>query len=67
VRLLQDAHVNEKLTIGISSRCERIISSQRFITEAEQAVLHAAEDPDNPIIAFRVNPEKYREYMQQNN
>lgn len=67
VRLLQDAHVNEKLTIGISSRCERIISSQRFITEAEQAVLHAADDPENPIIAFRVNPEKYREYMQQNN
>ncbi|MGN0740772.1 MAG: hypothetical protein ACI4LX_11435 [Treponema sp.] len=52
-----------KPVFGIASRSLRFISGERLITEAEQALLHAAEDAESPIIAFRVNPEKYRQYM----
>lgn len=65
-RILQENGNTAKAAIGLSSRSERIITSQRLITEAEQAVLHAANDSESPIIAFRVNPEKYREFMQNN-
>lgn len=57
---------NAHLIIGISARTERIIAAKRLLTEAEQALEHAAEDPDSPIIAFRVNPEKYRQYILNN-
>lgn len=50
-------------TIGISSRSLRLIKSTRLINETEQALLHAKEDADSPIVAFRVNPSKYREYV----
>ncbi|MCQ2611456.1 MAG: hypothetical protein MJ169_06870 [Treponema sp.] len=52
-----------KLYIGISSRSLRLISAQRIIMEADQALIHAADDAESPIIAFRVNPEKYRKYI----
>ena len=61
---VKDENSASSLAIGISARSERIIRAERLITEAEQAVLHAAEDKDSPIIAFRVNPEKYRAFMQ---
>ena len=64
---LNEDNSGSRLAIGLSSRSERIITAQRLITEAEQAVLHAADDKDSPIIAFRVNPEKYREYMNKKN
>lgn len=54
---------NTKPLIGISSRTLRFISGERLILEAEQALLHAQDDADSPIIAFRVNPEKYRKFM----
>lgn len=57
---------NAHLIIGISARTERIIAAKRLLTEAEQALEHAAEDPSSPIIAFRVNPEKYRQYILNN-
>ena len=51
------------ITIGISSRTGRLISGERLITEAEQAQKHAEEDATSPVIAFRVNPEKYRNFI----
>lgn len=60
---LQAAGQSVKPLIGISSRSLRLISAERLKNEAEQAVLHAAEDPNSPIIAFRVNPEKYRKFI----
>ena len=60
---LSKAGQNIKPMIGISSRSLRLISAERLKNEAEQALLHAAEDPSSPIIAFRVNPEKYRKYI----
>lgn len=61
-RILQQNEIKTKISAGISARSERTISASRLITEAEQAALHT--DDENPIIAFRVNPERYRQYMQ---
>ena len=54
------------ITIGISSRTERLISADRLLTEASEAQKHASEDMTSPIIAFRVNPEKYRNFILNN-
>lgn len=52
-----------KPQIGISSRSLRLISAERLKNEAEQALLHAGEKEDSPIIAFRVDPDKYRKFI----
>lgn len=51
--------------IGISSKSVRIITGERLVKEAEQALIHAQEEENSPIIAFRVDPEKYRNYIAQ--
>ena len=53
-----------KITVGLSSRNNRKISSGRLLMEAVEAQKHAAEDPDSPVIAFRASPEKYKELIQ---
>ncbi len=60
---LTAAGQSENPQIGISSRSLRLITAERLKNEAEQALLHAADDPASPIIAFRVNPEKYRRFI----
>ena len=55
-----------KCFMGISTRSIRMISAQRFLKEADEALLHAQEDESSPIIAFRADVEKYRKYMEQN-
>lgn len=49
--------------VGISTRSLRLISGKRLFNESEQALFHAMEDKDSPIVAFRVNPDKYRSYI----
>ncbi len=61
--VLDTADCGTKPLMGISSRSLRLISAGRLKTEAEQALLHAGDDSDSPIIAFRVNPEKYRKFI----
>ena len=55
---------NKDCRIGISSRSIRMVSGERLILEAEQAIEHS--DADSPVIAFRVDSEKYRQLMEQN-
>ena len=50
-------------SVGISSRNGRLINGNRLITEASMALSKAFNDPDNKIIAFRSDPEKYRQYI----
>ena len=50
---------NATVTIGLSARNMRKISTERLLTEAVEAQKHAALDPLSPIIAFRASPEKY--------
>ena len=57
---------DSKCYMGISTRSIRMISAQRFLKEADEALLHAQEDESSPIIAFRADVEKYRKYMEQN-
>ena len=48
---------------GISSRNGRLINGNRLIAEASMALNKAFNDPGNKIIAFRSDPEKYRQYI----
>ena len=55
---------NRNCRIGISSRSIRMVTGERLILEAEQAIEHT--DANSPVIAFRVVSEKYRQLMEQN-
>ena len=55
---------NKDSRIGISSRSIRMVGGDRLILEAEQAIEHS--DSAAPVIAFRVDSEKYRKLMEQN-
>jgi GGDEF domain-containing protein len=50
-------------TVGLSSRNGRLVNGSRIITEAAQALRKAESDKDHHIIAFRSDPEKYRQYI----
>lgn len=51
------------LTMGLSAQAGRLIRGESLITEATEAQRRAASDSSSPIIAFRVNPEKYKDYI----
>ena len=57
------ADAGQKVTIGLSSKNGRTVSSERLLTEAREAQKHTATEPDSPIIAFRASPEKYNDYI----
>lgn len=63
---LKDNNAVNEVSIGISSASGRSIKAERIILEAGQALDYASQDPDSPIVAFRANPEKYKEYMENN-
>lgn len=52
-----------KLGIGISTRSLRIIPGTRILQEAEQALEKALTEKENPIIAFKANPDKYKDFV----
>jgi hypothetical protein len=54
------------LTIGISSRAGRTMHAERLIGEAERALGKAAEDAASPIVAFKVDLQKYKEFLARN-
>ena len=49
--------------IGLSSRSGRLIEANRLMTETNKALEKALDDPLSPIIAFKSDPEKYREFI----
>ena len=51
------------LCIGLSSRSGRLVEADRIILEASEALSKALDDPKSSIVAFRSDPEKYREYV----
>ena len=64
---IQDLHLENPAFIGISSRSIRMLSAERLIKEAKEALNHAIEAKDeSPIIGFHVDVEKYREYIKNN-
>jgi len=55
-----------ELCIGLSSRSGRLIEADRLILEAHSALKKAMEDPVSHIVAFKSDPEKYREFIKAN-
>ncbi|AEF80871.1 hypothetical protein [Leadbettera azotonutricia] len=56
----------EDLCIGLSSRAGRLIEAKRIMFEASQALNKAMESKSSPIVAFKSDPEKYREFISKN-
>lgn len=52
--------------IGISTRSIRMVTGDRLLLEANEALKHAKEDNDSHVVAFRVDADKYREYIEAN-
>ncbi len=61
--LLLGDGIASKIGIGVSTRSLRILPGSRIITEASEAVSRAFEEDGLPIVAFRVSPEKYRQFV----
>ena len=57
---------NPKVLIGITTRGIRMVSGQRLLKEADEAVKHAAEDSTNPVVGFRADAVKYRKFLEKN-
>lgn len=61
--LLKSENIRGQLAIGISTRSLRLLQGSRLITEANQALEKAFDETGLPIVAFRVNPDKYRQFV----
>ena len=57
--LLEDP-TKKALGIGLTTRAGRLIPAPRMIEEAMAAIGKATQEGGDPIVAFRVNPDKYR-------
>ncbi|WP_428768524.1 diguanylate cyclase [Treponema sp. HNW] len=61
--LLQSENIPSKLALGISMRSLRLLPGSRLIDEADKALQKAFNETGLPIVAFRVNPDKYRQFV----
>jgi hypothetical protein len=61
--LIDSSGVSLELFMGLSSRAGRLVEADRLIFEASQALVRAINDPDSPIVAFKSDPEKYRDFI----
>ncbi len=52
-----------QLVFGISTRAMRLVSGIRIVKESIEAVNKALEEPELPIVAFRVNAERYKQFL----
>lgn len=64
--ILMDESYEGRITIGITTRTARLLPASRLIEEAASAAQKAVEEPSLPIVAFRANPEKYRNFVVEN-
>ena len=66
-RILEKIFYNHKtdrcLCIGLSSRAGRLLNAGRMSMEAGEALRRAKKDRESPIMAFKSDPEKYREFI----
>jgi hypothetical protein len=54
----------QKLVIGLSSRLGRFVKADRIMLEAAEASAKSRKDPENRIVAFKSDPEKYRAFIE---
>ena len=64
--ILNEYNISEPIMIGITTRSSRLIDADRMIEEAYAAITRAIKNTDDPIVAFRVNTEKYRQFISKN-
>jgi len=62
-RLPETFEGRSSLCGGLSSRSGRLIEADRLMLEASRALEKALEDPVSPIVAFKSDPEKYRDFI----
>ena len=60
IHVLLDDSTKKTLGIGLTTRAGRLIPAPRMIEEASAAITKATQESSDPIVAFRVNPDKYR-------
>jgi GGDEF domain-containing protein len=54
-----------EIRIGIATKAFRTtVAASAMLDEARQAIARAAINPDTPIVALKINPEKYREFIE---
>lgn len=51
---------------GVTTRGIRMVSGERLLKEAAEAVKHAAEDLNCPVVGFRADAVKYRKFLETN-
>ena len=61
--MIDDSGYPPDLRIGMSSRAGRLVEADRLILEASEALSKAINDLEHPIVAFKSDPEKYREFI----
>ncbi len=61
--ILQQYGISNRIGIGISAKSLRMISGERLANESQEALRHAFLDETSPIVAFKVNPQKYRNFL----
>jgi hypothetical protein len=54
---------SSSLCIGLTSRSGRLLNASRLMFEGKEALQRAQNDPRSSIIAFKSDPEKYREFI----
>jgi len=64
--VLMEMSFDGQITIGLTTRTARLLPASRMIEEAVSAAKKAEEEPSLPIVAFRANPEKYRNFVSEN-
>ena len=52
--------------IGLTSRAGRLVDAKRLMLEAFSALDKAIEDDTSSVVAFKSDPDKYREFIKQN-
>ena len=54
------------LQVGISSRNGRLINGATLLSESSEALKRATQAGEDNLIAFRANPDRYRDYISKN-
>ena len=57
---------NPTILAGVTTRSIRMVSGERLLKEADEAIKHAAEDPSSPVVGFRADAVKYRKFLEKN-
>ncbi len=55
---------NISICIGITTRSIRMVTGERLLKEADEAVIHAMDDKTCPVVGFRADAAKYRKFIE---